>query len=83
MIGTKLDEIKGYILEGQEFNAQQSEMIEREIECLKTSSERLGRKDWLNSHWPQPRSSRCGECGSAQMLWVVLRRQRELPWVIR
>jgi hypothetical protein len=49
LIGTKLDEIKGYILQGQGLNAQQSAAIEREIEYLKSSSERLGRKDWLNA----------------------------------
>lgn len=48
LIATKLDEIKAYLLEGQEFAAEQAETIEREFSYLKESAERMGRKDWLN-----------------------------------
>jgi hypothetical protein len=48
LIATKLDEIKGYILEGQHLATEQVETVEREFAYLKESSERLGRKDWLN-----------------------------------
>jgi hypothetical protein len=48
-IHAKLDEIKSYILEGQQFAAEQAETVEREFAYLKESSERLGRKDWLTS----------------------------------
>jgi hypothetical protein len=44
-----LDEIKGYLLEGQQFAAEQCASIEREFAYLRESSERLGRKDWLNN----------------------------------
>ena len=48
LIARKLDEIKGYILEGQHLATEQVETVEREFAYLKESSERLGRKDWLN-----------------------------------
>lgn len=48
LIATKLDEITGFLLEGQEFGAEQAEAVEREFAYLKESSRRLGRKDWLN-----------------------------------
>jgi hypothetical protein len=48
-IAKKLDDIKGYILEGQTFNAQQADSIEGEFIYLREASERLGRKDWLNN----------------------------------
>jgi hypothetical protein len=48
LIATKLDEIKAYLLEGQEFAAEQAATVEREFAYLKESSRRLGRKDWLN-----------------------------------
>jgi hypothetical protein len=48
LIATKLDEIKAYLLEGQQFAADQAEAIEREFAYLKESAERMGRKDWLN-----------------------------------
>ena len=48
LIAAKLDEIKGYILEEQQLTADQGETVERELAYLWESSERLGRKDWLN-----------------------------------
>jgi len=48
LIATELDEIKAYLLEGQQFAADQAETIEREFAYLKESAKRLGRKDWLN-----------------------------------
>jgi hypothetical protein len=48
LIATKLDEIKAYLLEGQQFDAEQANTVEREFAYLKESSRRLGRKDWLN-----------------------------------
>jgi hypothetical protein len=47
LIAAKLDEIKGYILEEQHFNAEQAEFVQREFADLKESSRRFGRKDWL------------------------------------
>ena len=49
LIAAKLDEIKGYILDGQQLTADQGETVERELAYLRESSERLGRKDWLNN----------------------------------
>lgn len=49
LIATKLDEIKGYLLESQEFAAEQAENVERQFAYLGESSRRLGRKDWLNA----------------------------------
>jgi hypothetical protein len=43
-----LDEINGYLLEGQHFAAEQSEFVERRFAYFKESSTRMGRKDWLN-----------------------------------
>ena len=48
LIATKLNEIKASVLEGQQFDKEQAETIEREFAYLKQSSGRLGRKDWLN-----------------------------------
>jgi hypothetical protein len=48
LIATKLDEIKAYLLEGQEFAAEQGAAIDREFAYLKEAAERMGRKDWLN-----------------------------------
>jgi hypothetical protein len=45
---SSLDEIKAYLLEGQQFDAGQAKTVEREFAYLKESSRRLGRKDWLN-----------------------------------
>lgn len=49
LIAAKLDEIKGYLLEGEQFDTGQAETIAREFAYLKESSGRLGRKDWLNN----------------------------------
>ena len=49
LVVTKLDEIKGYLLQGQQFAADHAETIEQEFAYLRESSERLGRKDWLNN----------------------------------
>ena len=49
LISAKLDEIKGYLLESQQFAAEQAETVERQFEYLRESSQRLGRKDWLNA----------------------------------
>jgi hypothetical protein len=46
-IAVKLDEIRGYILEGQQLNSQEAEFVQREFADLKDSSRRFGRKDWL------------------------------------
>ena len=46
-IAVKLDELKAYVLEGQQFNSGQAEFVEREFADLKESSRRFGRKDWL------------------------------------
>jgi hypothetical protein len=48
LIATKLDEIKKALLEGQQFAAEQADIVDREFAYLKESSRRLGRKDWLN-----------------------------------
>ncbi len=48
LIATKLDEIKAYLLDGQEFAAEQGAAIDREFAYLKEAAERMGRKDWLN-----------------------------------
>jgi hypothetical protein len=48
LIATKLAEIKAYLLEGEQFDHKQAETVEREFAYLRESSERLGRKDWLN-----------------------------------
>jgi hypothetical protein len=48
LIGTKLEEIKAYLLQAQPFAAEQAATIEREFAYLKESAERMGRKDWLN-----------------------------------
>jgi hypothetical protein len=49
LIAAKLDDIKAYILEGQQFAADQVETVDREFAYLRESSTRLGRKDWLTS----------------------------------
>jgi hypothetical protein len=48
LIALKLDEIRKFVLEDQAFDAEHAEKIEREFSYLKESSQRLGRKDWLN-----------------------------------
>jgi hypothetical protein len=48
LIVEKLDEIKGFLVEGQQFATEQAETIEREFAYLKDAAERLGRKHWLN-----------------------------------
>jgi hypothetical protein len=49
LIAAKLDEIKAFLLEGQQFATEQAETVEREFAYLREASERLGRKDWLNN----------------------------------
>jgi hypothetical protein len=49
LIAAKLDEVKAYLLEGQQFASDQAETIEREFAHLRESAGRLGRKDWLNN----------------------------------
>jgi hypothetical protein len=49
LIAAKLDEIKAYLLQGQQFAAEEAETVEREFIYLRESSERLGKKDWLNN----------------------------------
>jgi hypothetical protein len=46
-IARQLDEIKDYLISGQQFDRTQSEYIHQEFEYLKSSSRRFGRKDWL------------------------------------
>jgi hypothetical protein len=48
LIDTKLDQIKGHILEGQQFAADQVELVEERFAYFEESSKRMGRKDWLN-----------------------------------
>jgi len=47
LIAAKLDEIKAYLLEGQQFAAEQAQFIEQEFAYLKDASKKFGRKDWL------------------------------------
>lgn len=49
LIAAKLDGIRAYLVEGQQFAATEAETVERELAYLRESSERLGRKDWLNN----------------------------------
>jgi len=46
-IASKLDELKMYIVTGQEFQADRLKALEGQLNYLKSASERLGRKDWL------------------------------------
>lgn len=46
-ISRKLDELKGYIFEGQRFDASQADYIEREFSYIREAAKRFGRKDWL------------------------------------
>lgn len=48
MINRSLDEVKAYLLEGQQFSSEQQAFIEHEFSYLREASERVGRKDWLN-----------------------------------
>jgi hypothetical protein len=48
LIATNLGEIKAYLLEDQQFAADEAAIVEREFAYLKESAERMGRKDWLN-----------------------------------
>jgi len=48
LIAAKLDEIKGYLLEEQQFAAEEAEFVEQRFAYFKESSTRMGRKDWLN-----------------------------------
>jgi hypothetical protein len=52
LIATRLNEIKTYLLEGQQFAAEQAKFIERRFEYFMESSTRMGRKDWLNVLFP-------------------------------
>ena len=47
LIATKLDEIKTYLLEGQQVDKKQAEYVEGEFAYLRKSAARFGRKDWL------------------------------------
>ncbi len=85
LILAKLDEIKAYLRDGQDFTTEQAKVVEREFAYLRESSERLGRKDWLNSLLggvvgmaiglaldPQKARGLLGLAGSAfQSLWNV------------
>ena len=46
-IGTKLDEIKEFLLKGQQFDAKEAEFVQQEFAYLRGSATRFGRKDWL------------------------------------
>ncbi len=48
LIAKQLDGIKRYLLEGQQFDADQAESIDREFTYLREAATRMGRKDWLN-----------------------------------
>jgi hypothetical protein len=85
LIHAKLDGIKAYLLDGQDFTTEQAETVEREFAYLRESSKRLGRKDWLNNLLggvvglaialaldPQKAKGLLGLAGSAfQSLWDV------------
>jgi hypothetical protein len=45
-IASRLDELKGLLLEGQHLSSDQGEEVQQEFEYLKESSRRFGRKDW-------------------------------------
>jgi hypothetical protein len=47
-IAAKLGELKHYLLSGQQFQIAQTKYIDEQFRYLRESSERLGRKDWLN-----------------------------------
>jgi hypothetical protein len=49
LVSAKLEEIKRYLIDVQQFDAEQAVFIEREFTYLTESSQRLGRKDWLNA----------------------------------
>lgn len=48
-IASSLEEIKARLLEMQQFQHEQVEYIESKFEEIKDASNRLGRKDWINS----------------------------------
>ncbi len=48
-VATKLDELKQQFLCAQQFQMEQADFIERQFTYLREASERLGRKDWLNT----------------------------------
>ncbi len=48
LVTARLDEIKRYLLDGQQFDTEQAELIDRVFDYLRESSIRMGRKDWLN-----------------------------------
>ena len=48
LVATRLNEVKTYLLEGQQLAAEQAAFIERRFEYFTESSTRIGRKDWLN-----------------------------------
>jgi len=46
-IAAKLEELKQYLLPGQQFQIAQTKFIDDQFRYLRESSERVGRKDWL------------------------------------
>ena len=48
-VAAKLEELKQHLLDEQGFRAGQADFIEAQFTYLKEASERLGRKDWLNT----------------------------------
>jgi hypothetical protein len=48
VIAERLDEIKKYILEGQQAQSDHVVFVDQEFSYLRNASDRLGRKDWLN-----------------------------------
>jgi hypothetical protein len=48
LIITRLDEVKRYLIDGQQFDAEQAVFIEQEFAYLREAATRQGRKDWLN-----------------------------------
>jgi hypothetical protein len=48
LIAAKLDEIRAYLLQDQQFAAEEAEFVKRQVKYFKESSTRMGRKDWLN-----------------------------------
>jgi hypothetical protein len=48
LIIARLNETKRHLLDGQQFTAEQAELVAQRFEYLKESSTRMGRKDWFN-----------------------------------
>jgi hypothetical protein len=49
VVAKALEDLKQHLLTEQEFQVEQAKVIEERFTYLKEASERLGRKDWLNT----------------------------------